>query len=77
MFAECLEAGRADIHLARLALEIDRVLLDVRLEHPIGRSLRVAHIVPELGAFTANFTFGHRHHLAVELSGAMIPREPI
>ena len=77
MFAERLEAGRADIHLARLALEIDRVFLDVRLEHPIGRSLRVADIVSEIWAFTANLTFGHRHHLVVELSGAMIPREPI
>jgi hypothetical protein len=77
LLAERLEAGRADVDLARLALEIDRVFLDVRLERPVGRSLGMADIVSEIRAFTANLTFGHRHHLIVELSGAIIPREPI
>jgi hypothetical protein len=35
------------------------VLLDVRLEHPVGGALGMAHFMPKIGAFAAHFTLGH------------------
>jgi hypothetical protein len=58
-FGQRLEARRANVNLARLALNVEGVLLDIRLEHPIGRALGMAHVMPKIGAFAANFTLGH------------------
>ena len=62
---ERLEARRAHIHAARLAVDVERMLLNVRLEHAVSRPLRVADVVSELWAFTADLALGHRDHLAV------------
>lgn len=64
-FVERLEARRAHIHAARLAVDVERMLLNIRLEHAVSRPLRVADVVSELRAFTADLALGHRYHLAV------------
>jgi hypothetical protein len=58
-FGKRLEARRADVDLARLTLDIERVLLDVRLEHSVGRAFGMAHVMPKIRAFAAHFTLGH------------------
>jgi hypothetical protein len=62
---ERLEARRAHIHAARLAVDVERMLLNVRLEHAVSRPLGVADIVSELWAFTADLALGHGYHLAI------------
>ena len=67
-FVERPEARRAHIHAARLAVDVERMLLNVRLEHAVGRPLRVADVVSELWAFTADLTLGHRCHLSIKVA---------
>lgn len=47
-------ALRADIHLLRRAIDHDRHLLDVRMEHAIGDTVRVADVATRGGMFTAH-----------------------
>jgi hypothetical protein len=58
-----LEARSANVNLARLTLDIEGMLLNVRLEHPVSCALGMAHVMPKIGAFAANFTLGHCFHL--------------
>src|SRR6266540_7391371 len=57
-----LQAGGADVHALRRLADQHPDALDVRVEAPLGTTVRVRHVVSELGALVANVTNGsHRN----------------
>jgi hypothetical protein len=50
------------MHLARLTLDHNRPLHDIRPELTIDVPLGEADVMSELRAFSANFTFRHLNH---------------
>ncbi len=43
-------------------------VLDIRIPDTIGPSMRMADVVPEMGALAANITFCHLYHLHKKLA---------
>jgi hypothetical protein len=61
-----LQALRAHVDLARLAVHHHRALGDVGAKLAVGVPLGKAHIVPELRTFATYFTLSHGNHLSAK-----------
>ncbi len=52
-------AASADVHLLVLAVHFDGHVLNIRMPDTIGSSMRMADVVAEVCAFSADITFRH------------------
>jgi ribonuclease BN (tRNA processing enzyme) len=66
-FRQCLHATGADVDLTHLTVDHHTPLLDIGVPASFDVSLRKAHMIAELRAFSANFTFCHQIILQIAI----------
>ena len=69
------QTGSANIHFPCGFSNLNPYGLDVGLPHPIWSSMRVAHIVSKMSAFSANCTFRH-NHTSLQFDRSVLGHDP-
>lgn len=59
LYTAGFQAACADMHSLGTAVDLALYALDIRLPNCIGSSMRMAHIITELNALSANITLSH------------------